>query len=211
VLASGKGVLEHIAFVPAGGMGAYNVYLDNFQAVTTTALPGTVTMYVDSVLTFNATATDADLPAQTLSFGLDADAPAGTSLDQNTGAFIWTPTSANAGTTNIITVFVNDNPLNGAPVKTDSKILTVIVKADLFAVQAADAGFAASDETVTLTWDAIVGESYRIEFKNSLGDAEWQSLETVTATESPASVTVSSEGERFYRIVPGSNSNAANE
>lgn len=186
--------------------------LDNFQVVTTTALPGTVTIFADSVLTFGATATDADTPAQTLSFGLDADTPVGTSIDLNTGAFTWTPTSANAGTTNVITVFVNDNPLNGAPVKTDSKMLTVIVKADLFAVQSADAaGFAASDETVTLTWDAIIGQTYRIEFKNNLGDIQWQSLQTIVASETPATIVVSGEGERYYRIVPTSNPNGASE
>jgi hypothetical protein len=28
---TGKGVLEHLEFVPAGGAGTYNVWLDNFR------------------------------------------------------------------------------------------------------------------------------------------------------------------------------------
>ncbi|PYJ08606.1 MAG: hypothetical protein DME25_01090, partial [Verrucomicrobia bacterium] len=35
---TGKGVLEHLGLVPAGGMGAYNVYLDNFTVVQNTTL-----------------------------------------------------------------------------------------------------------------------------------------------------------------------------
>ena len=28
---TGKGVLEHLEFVPAAGLGTYNIYLDNFR------------------------------------------------------------------------------------------------------------------------------------------------------------------------------------
>lgn len=59
-------------------------------------------------------------------------------------------------------------------------------------------------------WDAVVGENYRVEFKSNLGDAESQTLATVTVA-SPASTIVSSEGERYYRIVSNSNSSTANE
>ena len=46
-------------------------------------------------LTFTATATDADLPANTLTFSLDAGAPAGgMTIDASTGVFTWTPTEA---------------------------------------------------------------------------------------------------------------------
>src|SRR5262249_34655664 len=43
-------------------------------------------------LTFTNTATDADVPAQTLTFSLDAGAPAGAGINPNTGVFSWTPT-----------------------------------------------------------------------------------------------------------------------
>ena len=168
-------------------------------------------MYADSVLTFAAIATMPTSGAA-LSFGLDADAPASATIDAEFRCVHLDADCRHAGTTNVITVFVNDNPLNGAPVKTDSKTLTVVVKADLVAVQSAEAaGFVTSGETAALTWDAEIGASYRIEFKNNLGDAAWQLLETVTATESPASTIVSSEGERYYRIVPNSNSSKADE
>src|SRR5262245_64996735 len=46
-----------------------------------------------AVYTFTATATDADLPAQTLTFSL-VGGPAGASIDGSSGAFTWTPTEA---------------------------------------------------------------------------------------------------------------------
>src|SRR5262249_55799461 len=62
---SGKAVLEALALVPAGGMGPYNVYLDNFLQVQSVGL----------------------------TYSLDAGAPAGAGIDPDTGAFSWTPTA----------------------------------------------------------------------------------------------------------------------
>src|SRR5690606_12004101 len=45
-----------------------------------------------SPLTFTATATDSDVPAQTLAFSLGGTAPVGAAIDATTGVFTWTPT-----------------------------------------------------------------------------------------------------------------------
>src|SRR5439155_22905421 len=42
---------------------------------------------------FTATATDADVPANTLTFSLDAGGPAGATINGSTGAFSWTPSA----------------------------------------------------------------------------------------------------------------------
>ena len=110
VLAAGKGTLEHLILLGNGGTGAYTVYVDNFEVVTTTALPGTVTMNASSTLSITATATDADVPAQAVSFGLDADANTNAVLDRDTGAFTWTPGAGDAGTTSDFTITAEDDP-----------------------------------------------------------------------------------------------------
>ena len=46
-----------------------------------------------NLLSFTATASDPDLPAQTLTFSLGAMAPAGASINPLTGVFTWTPTA----------------------------------------------------------------------------------------------------------------------
>src|SRR5439155_12670627 len=46
---------------------------------------------IGTPVTFTATATDADIPANTLTFSLDAGAPPGATITSSTGAFRWTP------------------------------------------------------------------------------------------------------------------------
>ena len=77
-----------------------------------------------SLLTFTATATDADLPANTLTYSLAAGAPAGASINASTGVFSWTPAQGQGGTAYNVTVVVSDN---GAPVLTDSKTFSITV------------------------------------------------------------------------------------
>jgi hypothetical protein len=197
VLGGTQGVLEHLAIVPNGGMGAYNIYVDNFQMVTTNTLPAeTVTMNSGSALTFTATATDPDA-GQSLTYSLDEGAPAGASIDSSTGAFTWTSTSG--GTTNSITVRVTDN---GTPSQGDAKTFTAIVNTDPLGVQSVeDSVLAEAGEAASLTWPAVSGTSYQVQFKQ--GDGEWTNLgEPITVDGEEGSVEVSSAGEDIsYRII----------
>src|SRR5262249_9916968 len=56
-------------------------------------VPSTATIPELAPYTFTATATDADVPAQTLTFSL-VGAPSGASISGSTGVFTWTPTEA---------------------------------------------------------------------------------------------------------------------
>src|SRR6185436_915334 len=59
-------------------------------------------------LSFTATATDADLPTQALTFALDPGAPAGASITAG-GLFTWTPTEAQGAIVFPITIRVTDD------------------------------------------------------------------------------------------------------
>ena len=75
-------------------------------------------------LAFTATATDGDViggTADTLEFSLGAGAPTGASINQNTGAFSWTPSESQDGT-HAITIQVEDGAGG-----TDSEAVTVTV------------------------------------------------------------------------------------
>jgi len=61
-----------------------------------------------TAITFNATATDSDLPAQTLTFSL-VSPPAGATINPTTGAFSWTPSESQGPAVTNITVRVTDN------------------------------------------------------------------------------------------------------
>src|SRR5205085_2301312 len=73
---------------------------------------------------FTNSATDADLPANTLTYSLDAGAPSGASVNPTNGVFVWTPSEAQGPGTYTITNRVTDN---GSPSLSDAKTFTVTV------------------------------------------------------------------------------------
>ncbi|MFD1143668.1 malectin domain-containing carbohydrate-binding protein, partial [Larkinella insperata] len=81
---------------------------------------GSKTATVGQALTFTAQATDANTPAQTLTYSVSG--PASASINASTGAFTWTPTAT--GTVSL-TVKVTDN---GVPVLSAEEVVTVTVK-----------------------------------------------------------------------------------
>jgi hypothetical protein len=62
-----------------------------------------------SELTFTASATDSDTPANTIRFSLGAGAPAGASIDPASGVFRWTPSEAQGPGTYTITIVATDD------------------------------------------------------------------------------------------------------
>ncbi len=78
-----------------------------------------------SALTFTASATDSDLPANTLSYSLEngtsGNVPTGANIDSTTGAFSWTPTEAQGPGTYSFDIVVSDGTT------TDRETITVTV------------------------------------------------------------------------------------
>jgi hypothetical protein len=70
-------------------------------------------------VTFTATGTDADLPANSLTFRIGGGSAVGATIDPATGAFRYTPTSCGAVT---VTIVVDDN---GSPILSDSETITI--------------------------------------------------------------------------------------
>jgi len=107
-------------------------------------------------LTFSAS--DSDLPANTLTFSLDA-APSGASVSAG-GQFTWTPTFEQAGTTNTVTVRVTDN---GSPALSATRSFAVIVtasglRADYFAGTNFDTlALTRNDVQVDFSWSGSPG------------------------------------------------------
>jgi hypothetical protein len=75
------------------------------------------------LLSFAASASDGD-PGQTLSFDLDAGAPAGSSIHPANGTFSWTPLESQGPGTYSITVRVTDD---GTPALSDSRTFNITV------------------------------------------------------------------------------------
>ncbi len=116
---------------------------------------GNRTVNESSLLTFTATATDGDLPAQTLTFSLDAGAPSGASLT-TAGVFTWTPTEAQGPFTNTVTVRVTDN---GSPALNDFETIQIIVNEVNTAPVLAAIGNKTTAENVLLTFTATATDA----------------------------------------------------
>jgi len=80
------------------------------RAPTLAAIPDR-TVNEGELLTFTVTATDPDVPGNTLSFVLGQDTPDGALIHKDTGAFYWRPTEEQGPGTFLITVRVTDNGL----------------------------------------------------------------------------------------------------
>ena len=148
-----------------------------------------------SLLSFNASATDGDMPPQTLTYTLDPVAPAG-AIMTSAGVFSWTPTEAQGPSTNTITVRVTDN---GSPALSDSRTFTVIVQAN--ALRIASVGMA--NGVIALSWNAALGSTYKVQYKERLSDTAWTDLgEYVGSGDGVLSVRyqIDSVQNRFYRI-----------
>src|SRR5439155_25283933 len=87
-------------------------------------VPAGATIPELAAYTFTASATDTDVPAQTLTFSL-VGAPSGASIDASTGAFSWTPSEAQGPGTYPFAVRVSDGTAT-----TDSPITLQVTEAN---------------------------------------------------------------------------------
>jgi len=153
---------------------------------------GNKALYIGQTLTFTATASDSDLPAQSLTFSLDPGAPAGAAIGAGSGVFTWTPSSV--GTVNV-TVRVTDS---GVPAASASETIAVEVRNP--------PGFANSvrnGANLEMTWDTIAGKKYAVDYTENLNPPiSWTPVSTNTAGGTSMSYTNSTtEGQqRFFRI-----------
>ncbi len=84
---------------------------------------GNQTVDEENLLSFTVTASDADIPANNLSFSLGPGGPGGANVTVD-GQFTWTPSEAEGPGDYPVTIIVADD---GSPVLTDSETITVTV------------------------------------------------------------------------------------
>src|SRR6185436_19759895 len=107
-------------------------------------------------LSFTASATDSDLPANSLTFSLEGTVPAGASINATTGVFSWTPTESQGPGTYTFTVKVTDN---GVPNLSDEEEIDVVVSETNHAPVLAAIGDQAVDEEDELSFTASATDS----------------------------------------------------
>jgi hypothetical protein len=151
------------------------------------------TAALGEVISFTATATDDDLPAQLITFDFAVTPPAGATVNPTNGLFTWT---ANNTGTNVFTLRATDD---GPGAAAHTRAFEIVVSA-----QEMVTSIGLSNQTVTLSWNAIPGRGYDVEFKNDLNETNWTALVTNLVANGPTAATTDAVGtntQRLYRIV----------
>lgn len=153
-----------------------------------------LTVHAGATATVMASASDIDLD-QVLTYSLSVGAPTNATIGATSGIFTWPTVSDDTGASHSITINVADD---GTPSLGDSTTFTVTVAAPPM-IQ----GIELSGTNIVLTWTAIDGNTYRVEYKDNVRDSIWSNLPPdVTASASTASKEDSFEApQRFYRIL----------
>lgn len=152
------------------------------------------TIHFGTALVFTNVATDADIPADTLTFSFWS-APPGAELDPVTGVFFWAPDEAYVNSTTGFGIQVLDS---GEPQLGDMLFFLVTVVPAL-EVQAS----VVSNSAIALSWTSIPGATYRVQYTESLSDGGWTDLSPdVVAGDSTASFEDAvGTTNRFYRVL----------
>lgn len=152
-------------------------------------------IHAGTTLTHANTGSDADVPANNISYSLDPGAPLTASVGLASGIFTWTPSDADAGSTNAITIRATDD---GSPALESARTFTVIVVG-----RPLIASLTLSNELPVVDWTAISNQSYRLQFTTGLENPAWLDIAgDITATGSLATKTdpAAAPTNRFYRV-----------
>lgn len=142
-------------------------------------------------VSFVIPASDSDIPLNQLTFGLTGTPPVGASIHPGSGLFQWSNINQPGGTTNSITISVQDN---GFPVLTTTRTFSVIVMAAPL-IQSVEV----ESGQLTLVWTTVSGRTYLVQQSPDL--VAWTDVESIVATGNTATITrPASEVSAFYRI-----------
>ena len=152
---------------------------------------GPKAIYLSQMLTFTAAAHDNDLPAQVLTFSLDAGAPIGASIETGSGVFLWMPEAAGSFP---VTVRVTDNGF--PPLSASEAIVIEVLNRPSFT------GSRLNGENFELIWGTRAGKKYAVDYKADLNAPQWTALGTNMASGASLSFTNASMGatQCFFRI-----------
>jgi hypothetical protein len=171
-------------------------------------LPDTTNYTINELttLTVTNTATDSDIPANTLTYALSASNASGPVTNASisaAGVITWTPNYSQAPSTNTFVTIVNDN---GVPDLSATNSFLVVVTAISNAPPTAPVinSITVSSGVATITWTAATNRMYRLQYTETLTNMHWNDVPPdIQATNSTASATnsVGDASQRFYRVI----------
>jgi uncharacterized repeat protein (TIGR01451 family) len=145
-------------------------------------------VHAGSLVEFTNVATDADL-TNTLTFSLAPEVPTTAIVEPASGRFSWLTTDAETDRTNLFTVRVTDN---GEPPLSDEKSFSITVVA-----RPLIAGIAVNNGVVSVAWNSLIGQAYRLEYTTNLAATVW----TAASPDIVATSTITSHTNAFNPAV----------
>ena len=106
-----------------GTTNTFAVVVNEVNSAPSLTVPANQTINEQTLLGVSASASDSDIPANTLTFSLPS-APVGMTIDPNTGAITWTPSEADGPAVYTVSVAVTDD---GSPALSVTNSFTVTV------------------------------------------------------------------------------------
>ena len=160
------------------------------------------TVSVLTLMTVTNTATNANIHSTITGYTL-VNPPTGASISPS-GVITWTPSQPLVpGTDTITTVVTNNNPydlVNPRLTATNSFQVTVTGVNGVPAIETIvfDRG------NLVLTWTAVSGKKYRLQFNNAPGTSQWTDLPPDVLASGPTVTVTNAIGnasQRFYRVL----------
>ena len=151
------------------------------------------TVIAGTTINFTNSASDTNVPAQTLTFSLQGGL-AGSSLNSSNGIFNWRPTIAQSPSTNPMSVIVTDN---GSPTMSATQSFTVFVNKPI--TPTLQPSVASGTFTMLVTGDT--GPDYTIQASTNL--VNWSPLFTTNSPALPFGWSDPSAGsfnQRYFRV-----------
>jgi hypothetical protein len=170
---------------------SFTIVVNEVNSAPILSLPADQTIHAGTRVALTATASDADNPPNNLLFAL-VSAPVGIEVGTK-GEISWATGDSVAGTTNQIRIRVTDD---GIPSLSDTQFfqITVVSRPWLAAP-------VLSNDTASISWSAIPGTSYRLQFSTNLNPSAWLDIAgEVMATTNSADKSDAFQGTRFYRV-----------
>jgi hypothetical protein len=182
---------------PRSATNEFTVVVTEVNRAPSLVQPPNCLVHAGTTLIVTNRATDADWPTNTLEFSL-ISAPAGMAIDARDGTITWQPTTAQASSTNVVSVSVSDN---GVPALSDTRIFEVVVLPAAVAPKL-EGRLTAGGSAFALSWTFDPEVEYQVEFKRKLSDPDWlPAAGTVQiAGQTATFMDQRTDSQRYYRL-----------
>jgi VCBS repeat-containing protein len=190
-------VVSDNAYPPLSATNSFIVVVNEVNSAPVLPAQTDVTIAELTSLLVTNTATDSDIPANSLSYSL-VNPPTGAQISPG-GIISWSPSPAQAPSTNVFETVVVDS---GVPPLSATNSFTVFVTASQIVPAPTIESIYVTNGLATISWSSVTGRTYRLLYTGDL-ETNWLPLppdilatnSSTTATDSTESVTV-----RFYRV-----------